>query len=272
MFHIEDIHYSYKLPDGVLLPAINGISLDIARGAWVTLIGGNGSGKSTFAQHLNGLIIPDSGEVSVNGSNTKIEATLPFIRRSVGYVMQNPDNQIIATSVEDDLAFGAENVGMSYEDMLINIPEILQLVGLVGFEKRNPTELSGGQKQRLAIGGALMLKPQAIILDEATSMLDPVGVAEVIALLQKLHAQGMTIITITHSPEEMLLADEAIVLQGGKVVRCGTPAEILQERENLAQWKVEMPMANVLGNYLSEAGFNAELAHVLNIDELVEKL
>ena len=203
MFRLENLVYEYA--DG--RRALDGVSLQVPKGQWLAVLGANGSGKSTLARHLNGLLQPTAGRVLVAGRPLEEYTDIQQLRRLVGIVFQNPDNQIVGNSVEEDVAFGLENLGLPRPEMRRRIGEALQMVGLAGREKVDPAALSGGQKQRLAIAGALAMQPQALLLDEATSMLDPVGVAEVLEVLRRLHQQGLTIVMITHNMSEVLFCE-----------------------------------------------------------------
>lgn len=258
LIEIENLRFAYEGRE-----VLHGVNMSIGKGEWVAVLGANGSGKSTMARHINGLLQADSGEVRVSGKSVGEYEKVQDLRRLVGIVFQNPDNQIVGNSVEEDTAFGPENLGVPRDEMKQRIADALKNCGLSGMEKVSPAALSGGQKQRLAIAGALAMQPQVLILDEATSMLDPVGRAEVLNLLQKLHAFGMTIVMITHDMSEVLLADRAVVLSDGRVVMMGTPAEIFRESDKLAGYHLDLPPITQLGNRLGLAGCMS-LAELLN--------
>ncbi len=261
MFRLENVTYEYQA--GV--KALDNVSLHIPRGCWAAVIGANGSGKSTLARHLNGLLTAASGRVLVDGIEVGEYDNVQQLRRKVGIVFQNPDNQIVGNSVEEDVAFGPENLGVSRPEMRRRIGEVLRLVGLTGREKADPSTLSGGQKQRLAIAGALAMQPEALILDEATAMLDPVGAAEVLQVLRRLHAGGMTIVMITHSMAEVAEAELAVVMAGGRLQLAEPPAEVFRRSEELAGWHIELPPVTQLGNMLGIAG-------CLSLEELLVRL
>lgn len=250
MFKIENLCFAYENGREVL----HDVSLDIARGEWLAILGANGSGKSTLARHLNGLLLSAKGQVYVDGREVRDYRQVQELRRLVGIVFQNPDNQIVGNSVEEDTAFGPENLGIPRPEMRERIAEALALVGLQGYEQADPAQLSGGQKQRLAIAGALAMRPQALILDEATSMLDPAGRAEVLAVLRRLHGQEMTIIMITHDMSEVLLADRAVVLLAGRLEFDGTPAEVFARGADLRRCHIELPPITELGERLGLHG------------------
>lgn len=261
MFRLENVTFEYQA--GV--KALSDVSLHIPKGCWAAIIGANGSGKSTLARHLNGLLTATGGRVLVDGVPVEDYANIQQLRRKVGIVFQNPDNQIVGNSVEEDVAFGPENLGVSRPEMRRRITEVLGMVGLSGRETADPNTLSGGQKQRLAIAGALAMQPEALILDEATSMLDPVGVAEVMEVLRRLHAGGMTIVMITHSMAEVAEAELAVVMANGRLKMAASPAEVFRQEESLAKWHIEVPPVTRLGNMLGISG-------CLNFDELMQRL
>lgn len=279
MFKLEDVSYAYDIEaapeQGIQQPpnrrqALCGVTLQMKKGEWWAILGANGSGKSTLARHLNGLLPATSGRVEVCGREVRDYAQMQDLRRLVGIVFQNPDNQIVGNSVEEDVAFGLENLGTARPVMRRRISEVLKMVGLSGRETVDPAALSGGQKQRLAIAGALAMQPQALILDEATSMLDPVGQAEVLDLLQKLHGDGLTVVMITHNMSEVLLADKVAVMSEGRLMMTGTPAEIFAKSDELQKWHIELPLITQLGNKLGVAGCT-DLAELLQkLEEMAE--
>lgn len=250
IIEIDGLHFGYDEEREVL----HGVSLGVRRGEWLAVLGANGSGKSSLARHINGLLLPTAGRVMVAGREVREYANVQDLRRLVGIVFQNPDNQIVGNSVEEDCAFGPENLGVPRAEMRRRISEALALCGLRGLEAADPNELSGGQKQRLAIAGALAMQPQVLILDEATSMLDPVGRAEVLGLLGELHDKGLTILMITHDMSEVLLADRALVLLDGRPELDGTPAEIFAMTDDLQRCHIELPPVTELGNRLGYPG------------------
>ncbi|MBT9258991.1 MAG: energy-coupling factor transporter ATPase [Clostridiales bacterium] len=263
---VEGLHYSFGH-----VQALSGIDLAVERGRFVAVVGGNGSGKSTLARCLNGLLLPQKGRVTVAGFSTDDPRALPEIRRRLGLVFQNPDNQIVAPVVEDDVAFGMENLGLPYEVMRERVPWALEAVGLQGMEDRSPSTLSGGQKQRLAIAGILAMEPEGIILDEATSMIDPQGRREVLEVIQRLrHERAMTVIWITHHMEEALLADEVVVLHQGRMVARGHPAEILSS-PHLSRWNLVPPPGVLLAQALRDEGLSVP-PRVVTVEGLVDAL
>lgn len=250
MIECAGLHYSY---DGTH-DALDGVTLTIADGEFVSVLGGNGSGKSTLARHLDALLVPGSGHVTVDGLDTATRRNVYDIRSRVGLVFQNPDDQIVAGIVEDDVAFGPENLGVPTGELRARVTEALAAVGLSGFERRETASLSGGQKQRLALAGVLAMRPQTLVLDEASSMLDPRGRAALMHACHRLHSQGMSIVMITHFMEEAALADRVIALDEGKVARVGTPEEVLVDVDALSALNLEVPFAAELSQALCRAG------------------
>ena len=223
---LKGVSYSYSLGEGSSLKALKNLSFSVEKGEFVALAGMNGSGKSTLAKLLNGLFIPSSGEILIDGLSTSDEKNTFEIRKKAGMVFQNPDNQMVATIIEDDVAFGPENIGVPREEIIERVNEALEAVGMSEYRKRSASKLSGGQKQRIAIAGVLAMRPQILILDESTSMLDPNGRKEIMAIAKKLNEQGITVINITHNMDEAVLADRIIVLRKGRVAIDGTPKEV----------------------------------------------
>ena len=247
---MRDVSFTY---DGEAF-ALSGASAQIERGEFVCILGGNGSGKSTLAKHLNALLVPDKGQVEVCGMDTSERQHTYAIRQSAGMVFQNPDDQLVASLVEDDVAFGPENLGVPTAELRERVAQRLQDVGLSGFEKHETHALSGGQKQRVAIAGALAMNPEILILDEASAMLDPRGRKGLMRVVRSLNDQGMTVVMITHFMEEAALADRVIVLDGGKVARVGTPEEVLIDVDALSALNLEVPFAAELSQALRRAG------------------
>lgn len=248
--------------------ALDGADLDVMRGEFIAILGANGSGKSTLAKHLNVLLLPDEGTVWIDGNDTRDADKLWEIRKEVGMVFQNPDNQIVGTSVEEDVAFGPENRNM--EPALIRniVANSLEAVGLLSKRKASPYRLSGGQKQRVAVAGVLAADSGCIVLDEPTAMLDPVSRKELMEVILKLHASGKTIILITHHTDEALNADRIILMDKGRVVRCGTPSEIFADRELLKSIRMDVPPVTELGMALRDKGVTGKFP-VLSKEELV---
>ncbi len=235
--------------------ALDEVSLEVKRGEFVAILGHNGSGKSTVAKHINALLSPTEGTVIVNGMDTKDEEHLWDIRRSAGMVFQNPDNQIIATVVEEDVAFGPENIGVPTEEIWRRVEESLTAVGMTAYRSHSPNKLSGGQKQRVAIAGIMAMRPECIILDEPTAMLDPVGRKEVMRTVHELNKnEGVTILLITHYMDEVIDADRVIVMDGGKVVMQGTPKEIFSQVERLKEYRLDVPQVTELAYELKKEG------------------
>lgn len=254
IIELEDIHYRYH--EGDAREALAGVSLEIRRGEWLAIIGHNGSGKSTLAKVMNGLIEANTGSVVVNGK-TLTEETVFEARRTVGMVFQNPDNQFVGTTVEDDIAFGLENIGLPREEMLERVTRVLDMVKMSEFRTKEPARLSGGQKQRVAIAGVTALEPEVIILDEATSMLDPKGRLEVISTIQKLHKEKkITVISITHDLDEAAQADRVVLMEQGQIQQIGTPKEIFKLGSKLVEKGLDVPFAEKLIEALRERGIN----------------
>lgn len=249
LIRVQNLSYTY--PAGTGRPALRDVSLTVNPGDYIAIVGANGSGKSTLARHLNALLVPDEGEVWVNGWNTRDRAHIRDIRRTVGMVFQVPDNQIVATIVEDDVAFGPENLGVPDEELPTRVAEALAAVGLEGQGQRASHLLSAGQKQRLAIAAALAMKPLCLVLDEATAMLDPAGKAALLDILRRLHDAGTTIIAVTHSMSEAAEADRIVVLSDGQIVAEGSPARVFGDAALLEQCGLEAPPVARLAHLLA---------------------
>ena len=259
MFEVKNVSFSYKSYGevNVDIPALEHVSTTIEKGDFVVILGRNGSGKSTFARLLNALLIPLEGKVIVWGKNTADENNLWEIRSTAGMVFQNPDNQIIATTVEEDVAFGPENLGVEPSEIRNRVNESLQTVGIADYKKSAPHMLSGGQKQRVAIAGILAMKPECIILDEATSMLDPIGRKEVINVLKKLNEEeGITIIHITHHMDEAAIANRLIIINNGSIVLDGTPKEVFSNVDTVKNLGLDVPQVTELTYLLKDYGIN----------------
>ena len=250
MIECRGVSFSY---DGAA-PALDGIDLNIEDGEFFCILGGNGSGKSTFAKHLNALLQPDAGTVRINGMDSSDPELVYDIRSTAGMVFQNPDDQLVATLVEDDVAFGPENLGVESAQIAQRVREALKGVGLVGFERHETHALSGGQKQRVALAGVLAMEPRVLILDEASSMLDPRGRKGLMKVCHALHERGMTIVMITHFMEEAAEADRVAVFQAGRIAMLGAPEEILTQTDELAQLNLDMPESCRLGMTLRGRG------------------
>ena len=252
--------------------AIDGVSLQIEAGSFVAILGHNGSGKSTLAKTLNGILLPSGGTVLISGMNTADDANLLNIRREVGMVFQNPDNQIIANLVEDDVGFGPENLGVPTEEIWQRVDAALKAVGMTAFRLKSPNHLSGGQKQRVAIAGVMAMHPKCIVLDEPTAMLDPNGRKEVIRTVTELNrSEGVTVVLITHYMEEVIGADRLVVMDDGKVIMDGTPREVFARVEELKRLRLDVPQATELAYELKQCGVSLPDS-VLTMEELAEAI
>ena len=277
MIKANDIVFEYIRRDldgnvEAIVKALDGINIDIKDGEFVALLGHNGSGKSTFAKHLNGLLTPSEGTLYINGYDIYNNDNLWDIRQSVGMVFQNPDNQIVGTVVEEDVGFGPENLGLRTSEICKRVDESLSKVKMLEHRYESPNRLSGGQKQRVAIAGILALKPKCIVLDEPTAMLDPMGRKDVIETIYDLNKkEGITIILVTHNMEEVIYADRIYVMDKGNVVMDGSPREIFSQRRRLNEYKLEVPQATLIGEYLKEKGLPISKT-VLSIDEIIDEL
>ncbi len=271
MIQASGLTFQYHSEQVEASPVVKGIDFSIQEGSFVSIIGHNGSGKSTLAKLMNALLVPTAGVLTVTGFSTDDEERLWDIRQQVGMVFQNPDNQIVGTIVEDDVAFGLENLGIEATEMRKRIDESLESVKMTAYLKSQPQRLSGGQKQRVAIAGILAMRPSIIILDEATAMLDPQGRKEVIQLVHKLNREeGLTIINITHFPEETLESDRIIVMDQGKIYADGTPVEVYADVEGLKAIGLDVPFGGRLRHILGQQGI--KLQTVLDQEELVDEL
>lgn len=269
---LKDVHYAYPGSEESGQEAVKGVTLSIEEGSFVALVGHNGSGKSTLARLLNGLFVPTNGDVVVYGVNTKDEKRIYDVRSRVGMVFQNPDNQMIATNVADDIAFGPENLGVEREEIIRRVDWALEQVGMSEYRDGTPFKLSGGQKQRLAIAGVLAIKPRVMVLDEATAMLDPKGRDEVMSVTRKLNREeGMTVVHITHYMDEALGADRLIVMNDGLVVADGKPSEVFKQYGLLRQIKLGVPYVTNVAVALHAAGLDID-PHIVGEDELVEAI
>ena len=252
--------------------AVDNVSLDIRPGKFIAILGHNGSGKSTFAKHINAILTPTEGTLWVNGMDTKDEKKLWEIRQSAGMVFQNPDNQIIGTVVEEDVGFGPENLGIPTEEIWERVEESLNAVGMLKYRHHSPNKLSGGQKQRVAIAGVMAMHPRCIVLDEPTAMLDPHGRRSVIRTAQKLNREeNITVILITHYMEEVIEANHVFVMDDGKVVMQGAPREIFSQVEKLKELRLDVPQATLLAHELQKKGIPLPDG-ILSNEELVKEL
>ena len=254
IIELGKINYKYQPDDP--RPALKDISFTIKQGEWIAIIGHNGSGKSTLAKTINGLLLPESGSVKV-GNQTLNEENIWSIRQMVGMVFQNPDNQFVGSTVEDDVAFGLENQGIPREEMVIRVQDALEKVRMIDFAKREPARLSGGQKQRVAIAGVVALRPDIIILDEATSMLDPEGREEVISTIKKIKDESnLTVISITHDIDEAANANRILVMKQGELVNEGTPEQIFSAGPELINLGLDLPFPEKLKSALKQRGID----------------
>ncbi len=266
MIVLDHVTYCYDAQNA----ALRDISLSIADGELLAVVGHNGSGKSTLAKHLNALLLPDEGCVTVNGLDTREEANTLAIRQQAGMVFQNPDNQLVTTVVEEDVAFGPENLGMESGEIRRRVDEALRAVGMEAFATRAPHMLSGGQKQRIAIAGMLAMGPKVLVLDEATAMLDPKGRRDVLAIVDSLHKQGITVVMITQYMEEAALCDRVAVLAGGSLILEGTPREVFARADVLKANRLDLPPMVQMRSLLAAGGMDLPLC--LKTEELAEAI
>lgn len=272
IIEVEGLTHIYNAGQGNPIIALDNIDVIIEKGEFVAIIGPNGSGKSTLAKHFNALLLPSEGRVAVKGMDTKDTRQTWAIRRTAGMVFQNPDNQIVATIVEEDVAFGPENLGVPPSEIKQRVDEALQVVEMSAYREHSPHALSGGQKQRVAIAGVIAMRPECIILDEPTAMLDPIGRAEVLATVKRLNKQEkITVILITHFMEEAVDADRVIVMEQGRVVMEGSPYEVFARVGELKAAGLDVPQVTELGHRLFAGGVDIPPT-ILSIEELVEAL
>lgn len=252
--------------------AIDHVDLEIEAGCFVAVLGHNGSGKSTLAKHINGILIPTEGTVWVSGMDTSDDDLLWDVRKTAGMVFQNPDNQIIGNVVEEDVGFGPENIGVPTEEIWERVDKSLRAVGMSAYRKKSPNRLSGGQKQRVAIAGVMAMKPQCIVLDEPTAMLDPNGRMDVISTIRELNRQeGITVLLITHYMEEVIEADRVVVMDGGRIVMDGTPKQIFSQVERLKAYHLDVPQVTELAYELKKNGVDLPDG-ILRKEELMKEL
>ena len=260
IIHAEDVRFSYVTAEGVAPIVLDGVSLSIEEGSFVAVLGHNGSGKSTLAKHFNSILLPTGGKVYVDGMDTADEELLLSIRRTVGKVFQNPDNQIVANVVEEDVAFAPENLGVPPEEIRRRVDDALKAVGMYEFREHAPHLLSGGQKQRIAIAGVIAMQPRCIVLDEPTAMLDPIGRADVLRTIKALNRQrGVTVVLITHHMDEAAQADRLVVMTKGRVIADGAPKEIFQDVEGLKAVGLTVPETTQLLWELRQEGLDVPL-------------
>lgn len=252
----DNVSFTYELEDEGIVNAVNDFSLEVPEGQFLAVLGHNGCGKSTVAKLINGILVPNKGKVTVEGMDTSDEEKTVDIRKTVGMVFQNPDNQIVATIVEDDVAFGPENLGVEPSEIRKAVDSALKAVGMYEFRKREPHRLSGGQKQRVAIAGVIAMNTKCIVMDEPTAMLDPQGRKEVMDTVMKLNREfGITVILITHYMDEAVKADRVIVMDGGRIAMDGTPKEVFRNVERMKKLGLDVPQATELAYRLRKKGF-----------------
>jgi energy-coupling factor transport system ATP-binding protein len=251
-----------------IVRALDEVSLDIKQGDFIAILGHNASGKSTFAKHINGILHPTQGSIFVDGKDTKDESLIWEIRETAGMVFQNPDNQIIGQTVEEDVGFGPENIGIETSQIWERVNESLKAVKMYDYRKQSPNRLSGGQKQRVSIAGVLAMHPKCIILDEPTAMLDPMGRRDVIRVIRALNdVEKMTIILITHFMDEVVFADKVFVMDQGKIALSGTPKEVFSQVERLQELRLDVPQVTLLAMQLRDRGYNIPKG-IITIQEL----
>ena len=269
---IENLVFEYNSSEeGTGIRALDGVNLDIREGSFTAIIGKNGSGKSTLAKNLNGLLIPTSGTVFVDGYDTADDDSIWEIRQRAGMVFQNPDNQLVSSIVEDDVAFGPENLGIDPAEIRRRVDKALEDVNMGQYKQKAPHLLSGGQKQRIAIAGVVAMKPKIIIFDEPTAMLDPKGRKEIMKIIDELHQEGITVILITHFMEEVTAADRVIIMHEGKVLLDGTPREVFAQADIIRKANLEVPLMVELGDRLRAQGLNIPQG-IINEKEMVEAI
>ena len=252
----DNVSFAYELEDEGIVNAVNDFSLEVPEGQFLAVLGHNGCGKSTVAKLINGILVPNKGKVTVEGMDTSDEEKTVDIRKTVGMVFQNPDNQIVATIVEDDVAFGPENLGVEPSEIRKAVDSALKAVGMYEFRKREPHRLSGGQKQRVAIAGVIAMNTKCIVMDEPTAMLDPQGRKEVMDTVMKLNREfGITVILITHYMDEAVKADRVIVMDGGRIAMDGTPKGVFRNVERMKKLGLDVPQATELAYRLRKKGF-----------------
>ena len=272
IIRIENLvfEYSKETEEGqVSIRAVDDVSFEIEKGSFTAIIGKNGSGKSTLAKNLNGLLVPTRGVIYVGGFDTKDDEHIWDVRQTAGMVFQNPDNQLVSAIVEDDVAFGPENLGVPPEEIRKRVDKALEDVNMGAFKKKAPHLLSGGQKQRIAIAGVVAMKPQCIIFDEPTAMLDPKGRKEIMAIIDELHAEGITVVLITHFMEETVNADRLIITNEGKVLLDGAPEKVFSHRDLIRSVNLDVPLMAELAARLKEKGVNVP-ENIITEEKMVE--
>ena len=269
---IEGLTFEYTKGDGAEVKrALNEIDLEIEEGSFTAIIGKNGSCKSTLAKNLNGLLVPTSGTVFVDGYDTRDDDTIWEIRQRAGMVFQNPDNQLVSSIVEDDVAFGPENLGVDPAEIRRRVDKALEDVNMGQYRQKAPHLLSGGQKQRIAIAGVVAMRPKIIIFDEPTAMLDPKGRKDIMKIIDELHRDGITVILITHFMEEVVNADRVIIMHAGKILLDGTPQEVFSQADVIKSANLEVPLTVELGERLRAEGLDIPKG-VINEEEMVEAI
>lgn len=274
IIEIKDLHFCYEAEDEDSQPAevLKGIDLNIKQGEFVAVLGHNGSGKSTLAKHLNAILLPTSGKVTVNGIDTADESRIFELRQCAGMVFQNPDNQIVSSIVEEDVAFALENLGVPYEEMRRRVDESLKAVNMYEYRLHSPTQLSGGQKQRVAIAGIIAMEPKCIILDEPTAMLDPQGRKEVLAAIKRMNREkGITIVLITHYMEEAAQCGRVVVMDKGRVVLDDKPEKVFSQVDKLKSIGLDVPQVTELAWELKKSGLDIS-PEIISEDECVEAI
>lgn len=268
----DNVSFVYELEDEGVVNAVNDFSLEVPEGQFLAVLGHNGCGKSTVAKLINGILVPNKGKVTVEGMDTSDEEKTVDIRKTVGMVFQNPDNQIVATIVEDDVAFGPENLGVEPSEIRKAVDNALKAVGMYEFRKREPHRLSGGQKQRVAIAGVIAMNTKCIVMDEPTAMLDPQGRKEVMDTVMKLNKEfGITVILITHYMDEAVKADRVVVMDGGRIAIDGTPKEVFKNVEKMKGLGLDVPQATELAYRLRKKGFKLP-DNILDENECAEAI
>ena len=272
MISVQNVTFEYIREEGTEpVTAMKNVSFELETGTFTAIIGKNGSGKSTLAKNLNGLLLPTEGDILVGGYNTKDEAHIWDVRQTAGMVFQNPDNQLVSAIVEDDVAFGPENLGVEPEEIRRRVDKALEAVNMGQFRKKAPHLLSGGQKQRIAIAGVVAMKPRCIIFDEPTAMLDPKGRKEIMAIIDELHREGITVVLITHFMEEAVRADRVIIMNEGSILLDGTPAEVFSHAELMKSVNLDVPPIVELADKLRENGVDVP-REIITEEEMVEFL
>lgn len=271
MIRIENLIFEYTVgdEDDQIVRAIDDISLNIEKGSFTAVIGRNGSGKSTLAKNLNGLLLPSGGTVYVKNWDTGDDDHIWDVRQTAGMVFQNPDNQLVSSIVEDDVAFGPENLGVEPEEIRRRVDKALDSVKMGKYRKKSPHFLSGGQKQRIAIAGVIAMKPECIIFDEPTAMLDPRGREDIMAIIRELHEEGITVILITHFMDEAVQADRVVIMDRGHILLDGTPEQVFSQEETIREASLDLPLAVELAGKLRKRGIRIP-KEIITIEGLVE--